>query len=402
MRDTSRLQAALRKTTEGLAHELAEPSDQTPDWSRHEWSVARAVAAMHGVSPMLAGRLRWQGPSAWRDFLAAQFRHTELRHRRVNTLLALLHERALETGIKAIALKGAALYAMGFYIAGERPMADIDLLVCPCDASTTARMIESLGFIASEPSWKEQVFTPYGSPLPHVAGRYGEHVDNDVKIELHQRICERLPLRIVDITRSIWAPEAVCGINPYPSKSALMLHLLFHAAGAIAFQSVRLIQLQDIASLAQTMNDDDWAAIWERRSHGALWWLWPPLHLVARYFPVSSALVSEAQRDCPARLLRAYAGRSLSDVSFSYLPIDAFPGVDWAGSMPERWRYRLSRLRPSVEQLAMRKVASKSEDWAAATSWSAMSQSRRVLGWLLKRPGRPATLHAVNAALAES
>jgi hypothetical protein len=66
------LEATLRKVTEGLARELASPTQRLPDWSGLEWTVARAVAAMHGVSPLLSRTLRWQGPAGWMQFLEAR------------------------------------------------------------------------------------------------------------------------------------------------------------------------------------------------------------------------------------------------------------------------------------------------------------------------------------------
>ncbi len=50
--------------------ELAQPGEAAPDWSDFEWQLARAVAAMHGVSPLLATQLKWQGPPRWQPFLA--------------------------------------------------------------------------------------------------------------------------------------------------------------------------------------------------------------------------------------------------------------------------------------------------------------------------------------------
>jgi len=38
-----------------------------------------------------------------------------------------IDERGAPEGIAAVALKGAALHAIGLYAIGERPMADIDL-----------------------------------------------------------------------------------------------------------------------------------------------------------------------------------------------------------------------------------------------------------------------------------
>src|SRR5271170_8022838 len=156
----SALQATLRKITEDLASELGSPTQRVPDWSDFEWTVARAVAAIHGVSPLLSHALRWRGPAGWVKFLEKQRSHTALRHGRIESLLRLIDHGAREADIAAVALKGAALHALGVYRAGDRPMADIDLLVRPEEARRAATMLERLGYTESSASWKERVFTP--------------------------------------------------------------------------------------------------------------------------------------------------------------------------------------------------------------------------------------------------
>ena len=73
------LQSTLRKITERLAGELASPRDDAPGWTAFEWQLARAVAALHGVSPLLASRLKWDGPPGWKAFLQAQRAHVAAR-----------------------------------------------------------------------------------------------------------------------------------------------------------------------------------------------------------------------------------------------------------------------------------------------------------------------------------
>lgn len=140
------VQRALRVTTERLANELARPTRHTPDWSDFEWRIARATAAMHGVSPLLATRLSWRGPEGWQQFLASQRAHTQQRQRRIEELLHSIDAQARKMGLGIVALKGAALHALGLYEAGERPMADLDLLVARQDVTGATSLIEALGF----------------------------------------------------------------------------------------------------------------------------------------------------------------------------------------------------------------------------------------------------------------
>ena len=100
------LHLALHKTTEALASELTSPSSAAPDWSDAEWAVARAAAAIHGVSPLLADALRWPGPAEWRQFLAEQKAHTATRFRRIQQLLQQIDIRAREAGAALVPLKG--------------------------------------------------------------------------------------------------------------------------------------------------------------------------------------------------------------------------------------------------------------------------------------------------------
>lgn len=42
----------------------AAPTNEMPKWSEFEWRIARAAAAMHGISSLLHRDLRWRGPKA--------------------------------------------------------------------------------------------------------------------------------------------------------------------------------------------------------------------------------------------------------------------------------------------------------------------------------------------------
>ncbi len=359
-------QGTLRKVTETLAGELACPTQRAPDWSDFEWNIARAVAAMHGVSPLLSTTLRWKGPAGWTTFLEEQRIHTATRHIRIAELLQRIDERTRAEGIAAVALKGAALHAIGLYAIGERPMADIDLLVRPADAERSARLIESLGFHEASASWKERVFTPI---VERAAGGLGEHSNNNMKIELHERICEKLPWRITDVTGWVF---------------------------------LRLLHLHDLAKLSSRMTEEDWNQVLaQRKGGGRLWWAFPPLHLASRYFSscIPSRVLAALADDCPFVLDLVSRRRTLYEVSFSYPCVDAFPGVEWAQSIREVLEYAASRVRPGAEHLALREHTAKSEAWASQSQWARLSQGRRIVRWMTSRPPRAVTMHAVSAAL---
>ena len=340
-------------------------------------------------------------PRGWVDFLEEQRAHTSSRHARIDELLLQIDRLTRKQGVAAMALKGAALHSLGVYAGGERPMADVDLLVRPQDAERTARLIESLGFRESHTNWKERVFMPVDD---RAAAGLGEHANNNIKIELHERICEGLPRQIADVSELIFPSRPQPGLNAYPSRAALMIHLLLHAAGSTVIQSLRLIQLHDVALLARRMEAADWNEVLEYRSKQRLWWALPPLQLTARYYSstVPVRILRALKLDCPWHLERIYRQRKLSDVSYSHLWVDAFPGIEWSRSVPEMLKYTVSRVRPSAKHIALRNMDAKTESWASGDEWSRLSQSRRILRWVTSRPTRPVTMHVVRAALAHA
>jgi Uncharacterised nucleotidyltransferase len=393
------LQAALQNITETLARALGDGQERAPEWSEFEWAAARAVAAMHGVSPLMSRALHWKGPPGWMQFLHDQRVHTANRHARFDELLRRIDERLAQSGIAAVALKGVALHAMGFYCVGDRPMADIDLLVRPIDAERTARALGSLGFRQSSASWKERVFTPIED---HAPIDLGEHSNNDLKIELHERICERLPSRITDASERIFPSQPHPGLNGYASKASLMIHLLLHAAGSMPIRAVRLLQLHDLALLSAKMTDSDWDEVLSSRTRRQrLWWAFPPLKLTSRYYSskIPARVLSALAGECPF-VLRGVANRCrLYEVSLSYLWVEAFPGIAWSQSFFEAIEYAVRRLRPTAQTMVLREYIANTQNWGKQGDWARLSQSRRILRWLSSRQTRPVTMNAVYAAL---
>jgi hypothetical protein len=281
-------------------------------------------------------------------------------------------------------------------------MADIDLLVRERDLTRGAQILEGLGFHESFTCWKHRTFVPNGA---RIQSALGEHSGNSIKIELHDRIAEMLPLRPAEISDLLFPAVPRPGLNPYPSRAALMIHLLLHAAGSMAQRSLRLVQLHDIALLCAKLTEEDWAAILkEDRAGYDPWWALPPLALADRYY--SSAVPAHAlaalRRRSPWLLKRVTAYQCLSDVSLSFPWIEPFPGIEWSRSPSDLFSYVFKRLVPDSEQISLRKALVNAEPTFAESSWAHQSQARRMLCWLVSRPARPATVYAVRAALARN
>ena len=112
------LATALRCCTEILAREVATPSSTPPDWSDFEWEVARAVAAMQGITVLLANRLRWRGPENWQSFVETQRGQALQRHARIESMLEQLDSSLRAAGLTCVALKGSAIRKLPLYQRG--------------------------------------------------------------------------------------------------------------------------------------------------------------------------------------------------------------------------------------------------------------------------------------------
>ena len=391
--------AALRLTTERLARELTHPAADAPDWNKFEWDVARAAAAMQGISSLLAKRLTWRGPARWQNFLDAQREQGTRRDARVGDLLARIDRATQRENVAVVALKGAALRTLGMYESGDRPMGDIDLLARPEEFPAVARALQTLDYQQTFVSRRHAVFSIDAAEAPR---GFGEHIDNPLKIELHAHIAESLPVTVVDITAQVGAGIRAPGINAYPDRAALLAHLLLHAAGNMRAHALRLLQLEDIARLACDMTERDWRALLGSGGPDACWWGLPGLLLARRYCgaPIPDAVLAQFAALCPRRLARAAQRCTLTDVSWSNLRIAAFPGIEWSRSMLETLRYANSRILPGKAALGELEVVVSLMPEMRTIPWYGQRHATRIVRWLFTRPPRVQTMRSVLDALA--
>jgi hypothetical protein len=391
--------AALRKTTERLAAEVVQSSALPPDWTELEWAIARSAAALQGISALLANNLRWAGPPAWLAFLAEQRAQSMLRDARIGALLEQIDAAARERGIECMTLKGAALRALDLYRPGERPMGDIDLLVASGDMPPMATVMADIDYVEAFVTHRHRVFEPRRKVN---AQGFGEHVDNPLKIEVHETVAEPLPVRNVDITERLRRSASRPGLRNYPDLVALLLHLLLHAAGNMRAHALRQVQLHDIATIATLFYERDWdALLGQRDASEHRWWVFPPLALTARYYPghIPPHALRAARVACPGVLRLAAARQSLTDVSWSDLRIHAFPGIAWSRTPLDALRFMRTRIAPSRRSLAELELARAAQPQLDAVPWYGISHGARILRWLFARSPRVQTFISVHAAL---
>jgi len=317
----------------------------------------------------------------------------------METLLQAITSSAREAHVAFVALKGAALHQLGLYAAGERPMADLDLLVSVPDLERMSGILESLRYRPTALTWKHQVFEQQQVSVP---ATFGEHADNPIKIDLHVRIREILPHNGLEITNLLLPAKPRAGLNAYRSRAALMAHLLLHAAGAIPQRILRLVQLHDLALLSAQMSAQDWAELTGpiARQYG-LWWALAPMMLVQRYYePFPPQVVAEAAAHCHWPLRRSSRRKLLSEVSFSDLRRSAFAGIEWSRSALEMLLYAAGRAGLTA-QVLQRTVLSASVNSGLDRTADELWPSPPARGWLELRPIRPATISMVRAALSQ-
>jgi hypothetical protein len=388
---------ALRDTTERLAAELRAPGEAAPDWNDFEWDVARAAAAMQGISALLAHSLKWRGPEKWQAFLREQSAESLKREQRIDELLPRIDAATRRENVGIMLLKGAAIRAMGIYPPGVRPMGDLDLLARPADFPAATRALQSLGFNVAYSTRRDTVFTDFAIGAQP---KFGEHTDNPVVIELHPNIYNPIPFTDVDITARMMPGVLPPGTHHYPNLAALLAHVLLRVAGNMCTHCLRLAQVLDIAKLTPLMRAADWQQLLTAQDTPP-WWGLPPLLLAQRYCdavvpPDVLATLSEA---CPRFLLRAARRYTLTEVTWSNLRIPALPGLVWSRSIGEAALYARTRMIPHRSELAEMATSLKRKPQFFAVPWYGLSHAKRISRWIFGRPPRVQAMTTVMAAL---
>ena len=392
------IEGALRLTTETLAREIAAPTDTPPGWNDFEWDVARAVCAMQGIGALLASRCRWAGPPTWTAFLHDQQRQGLAHFEVAGQVLRRLDTSLRDAGIPCVALKGSALRALEIHAPGLRPMGDIDVLVEPGHIAACAAALANIGYEPGYTTRRHDVFLPTHREPAHA---FAEHVRNPLRIELHPRVAECLPVTEIDITPCLWPTHPKPGINRYASRAALMRHLLLHTAGNMRAHAMRFIQLYDIAELARRFDAEDWRELLGAPPQTDAWWMYPPLALAARYLPgrIAAETLDPFHEACPRWLRKKADAYRLYDVSWSNLRIDALPGGEWSRSPFELLRYAKRRTLPNRAALDDLGSLLRVQPEYTRVRWYDASHAERIVRWIFLRPPRVQTLTSIRAAM---
>lgn len=281
---------------------LGQSPPANPHWSAGDWQAALHASRVHGISILLHETL---GGEAWlpvevRRWLAQQSGFNARRIQRMQAELAQVLALFAAYSLPVIPLKGSILTGRFYATPGQRPMADLDLLVRADDFERAAALLAHLDYRRLVTHWKH---TEFCRPLNRqVVSPQFEHPDNPRKLELHGHCRETFGGPTIDLTPLMWhnaGPGTLLGQPALlPSPDMLWLHLLVHATYHIWQGRGRLIQLIDLLRLAPHLVDPLplLNAIDAR-------YTFPALALLHRYFPNSvQPLWFEQQRKrVPAR-----------------------------------------------------------------------------------------------------
>jgi hypothetical protein len=307
--------------------------------------------------------------------------------------LGAILRAASDADIAVLPLKGAVLAEQYYGEPGLRPMADIDLLVRPEQASRLDAVMAGLGFTLAEETPRHR---DYRRPDERVVSWDGEHPDNPRGVEVHAAVGEHLRAIRYDITAAMWSGATLGsyagapGLTPAPGS--LLQHLLIHTCHNMVNRRLRLIQLYDIALVAPRVDGPAWhAAARAAIQAGEARLLYAPLALAESVFgPLAPDGVRESlARSAPPALRRmvrhltpsAFSLCNRSEVSPAFRLAWYRPGREQIGAL-------LRVIAPSPDELRQR-YPSLADSLASAY----MCHLRHTAAWMLRAAGgggRPA------------
>ncbi|HMQ56468.1 MAG TPA: nucleotidyltransferase family protein [Anaerolineae bacterium] len=304
---------------------LTEPPASDPGWAPDTEPAFKLTSRVHGVAPLLYEQLH---SVAWLDAALKSWlaRQADLNRQRVARMQAELHDILVSFAHHEVAvmpLKGSILSAGVYDHPGQRPLADLDLLVRPADFERAGHLLQQLGYEPTVAHWKHTEFIKPDNRT--VASTEFEHPDNPRKVELHRYCRESFGGPGIDLTDGLWQqarPGELLGQPAFiPEPEALWLHLLVHHTYHAWQGKARLIQLVDLARLTPRLAQP--ASLVDRIDAR---YTYPSLALLQRYFPtaIDNSLVAAQQARVSTRF-QTWVG-SLDLINTSHLAAGS-PGL---------------------------------------------------------------------------
>ncbi|RMD58556.1 hypothetical protein D6833_12800 [Candidatus Parcubacteria bacterium] len=167
-----------------------------------------------------------------------------------------------EAGIEAIVLKGAALIRTVYSHPAQRPMSDVDLLVCRKVLLKASKLVQAMGYKVVRPHiQREWLLWQTGHHL-HLSSAQGGHVD------IHWKLSTRRYGRPEVPASWPWENAFLLDVGFRTLRhEAHLLHLCNHLVLEHGFAQARLIWLYDLFRLFVRRLDWNWMK-WQAESIG--------------------------------------------------------------------------------------------------------------------------------------
>jgi hypothetical protein len=271
------------------------------------------LAEGHGVAALVSERLGRTLPSEPAAALADAAARTRARGVRLAADRDVLTAALVVAELPFAALKWAALAGRLYGDASLRPAADLDLWIPEQHRPGTESVLRDLGYQPTSVTWKHRVYIR--SDNQAVVDPRGEHPENPRPVEVHGQLRESF--RGLDLVLA--TDEAVTSPDVQLPDAVHLLHLAAHASVDALSRRLRLIQLLDLARLAEQLNPSDWQNVdaWAASPNAARF-IWPSLalarHVVGARVP-TTVLDSLARQVKPA-LVEWVAAANLDELSW--------------------------------------------------------------------------------------
>jgi hypothetical protein len=261
-----------------------------------------------------------------------------------------------------VPLKGSLLALLHYDDPALRPMADLDLLVRPTDEDRVADFARDCGYVPFRRRERHLVLSRGGRQHSDVV-RLGEHPDNPMTVEIHQRVAGAQWGLRYRLTEALWESSAPGLLAGAPARvlsaPLLMRHLLVHAGTNMIDRTLRALHLYDLTVLATHLSCADWEELADRAGESTdSRLLFAPLALLERWLgcqPAPASVLSRLRGEAPARLVRFIQEAPLTRMTICGFRWPRRPRIPWEWYHPgkewlEPFKWRLRHLAPSMHR----------------------------------------------------
>lgn len=257
-------------------------------WAEAEWQIAEWLTFWQNALPWFVARLQAEKiavPPAISERLQLIDQDSRLRTTKMLASCVEILTALQQANIPAMPLKGAVL-AGRYYADGlSRPLGDLDIFIHPQDIRTAGRVLRQLGYTFLKQTAKEVVYTT-GQRVSHPY-----NPDNIRPVELQHQALNEYGGLVHHIAPLLWQQSEEfalwAGVRcQVPRLAALFHHVVAHASEDLLMQRGKLMEINDIFTLAQAMSSNDWQLFRDGLTPAGARFLYPALTFSHQFYPL--------------------------------------------------------------------------------------------------------------------